>query len=223
DDALIFAITDSGIGIPEDKQHLLFQSFSQVDNSFQRQHVGTGLGLAICKGLVELMGGTIGMRNRQGGGSVFFFTLPLKTIATKHAINDTHWDDKESSTAKSVRILLVEDEPLVRDIITLVLTHHGWQIETAVNGREALAKWQSEPFDAILMDLQMPDKNGLETTRTIRAIEAETGRRIVIIGVTAHASAETTEDCIKAGMDYVLGKPLHFDDLSKIINQCLAN
>ncbi|MCM2264678.1 MAG: PAS domain-containing protein [Desulfuromonadales bacterium] len=222
-EALTFAIADTGIGIPEDKQHLLFQSFSQVDNSFHRQHGGSGLGLAICKGLVELMGGTISMRNREGGGSIFTFTLPLKTVAAKTSPNGTHTADLGSLSARPVRILLAEDESMVRDIVSLALTHHGWNVETAVNGREAIAKWRSEPFDVILMDLQMPEINGLEAARTIRAGEAGPGRGIAIIGFTAHTSERIIEDCIAAGMNYVLSKPLHFDDLSEVINQCLAD
>lgn len=221
-DALTFAVADTGIGVPKDKHHLLFQSFSQVDNSFHRQHGGSGLGLAICKGLVELMGGTISMRNREGGGSIFAFTLPLKIVAAKSSPKGTLIEDKESSSARPVRILLAEDESMVRDIVSLALTHRGWSVETAVNGREAVAKWRSEPFDVILMDLQMPEMNGLEATRTIRAGEAGLDRGIAIIGFTAHASERIIEECIAAGMNYVLSKPLHFDDLSEVINQCLA-
>lgn len=122
-----------------------------------------------------------------------------------------------------VRILLAEDEPLVRDIVALALTHHGWHVETAANGREAVEKWRSEPFDVILMDLQMPDMNGLEAARTIRDHETRMDKRTAIIGFTAHASETTSERCIRAGMDYVLSKPLHFDDLTEVINQCLAD
>ena len=220
--SLIFTVTDTGIGIPEDKHHLLFQSFSQIDNSFQRQHGGSGLGLAICKGLVALMGGTISMRNREGGGSIFTFDLPLKTQAAEILAEGIPMDDKRNFSARPVRILFAEDEPMVRDIVTFAMANHGWQVETAVNGREALAKWQSEPFDVILMDLQMPEMNGQEATLAIRSREVGTGKRIAIIGFTAHASEITIKHCIEAGMDYVLSKPLHFDDLSEVINQYLA-
>ena len=219
---LAFAVSDTGIGIPENKYHLLFQNFSQVDDSFHRQHGGSGLGLAICKGLAELMGGSISMCNRKGGGSIFTVTLPLKTIPAQTSPHGVPHADKTASPTLPVRILLAEDEPMVRDIVSLALTHHGWQVKTAVNGREALAILQRESFDVILMDLQMPELNGLEATRTIRASEVETEKRIAIIGFTAHASERSIEDCLGAGMDYVLSKPLHFDDLSEIINQCLG-
>lgn len=220
--ALTFAVADTGIGIPEGKHHLLFQSFSQVDNSFHRQYGGSGLGLAICKGLVELMGGTIGMCNREGGGSIFTFTLPLKVMAARNSAKGALNDGKESLSARPVRILLAEDEAMVRDIVSLALTHRGWNVETAGNGREALAKWRSESFDIILMDLQMPEMNGLEAVRTIRAGEAGLDRGIAIIGFTAHASDRIIEECIAAGMNYVLSKPLHFDALSEVIDRCLA-
>jgi PAS domain S-box-containing protein len=222
-DSLVFTVTDTGIGIPADKHHLLFQSFSQVDNTFHRQYGGSGLGLAISKGLVELMGGAISMRNREGGGSIFEFTLPVKTVAAHNAVNCAPVEGKRNGSAQPAIILLVEDEPMVRDIIALALAHRGWLVETAGNGHEALARWQSEPFDVILMDLQMPKMNGFEATRAIRAGEAETERSVCIIGFTAHASEKTLNDCIAAGMDHVLGKPVHFDDLASAINQCRAD
>lgn len=161
------------------------------------------------------------MSNRDGGGSIFTFTLPVRSVPARPSANGTALDAKGSSKLRPVRILFADDEPMVRDIVTLALTHHGWQVEVVGNGREALAKWQSEPFDIILMDLQMPEMNGLEATRTIRAGEVKTGRHIAIIGFTAHASESVIEDCLAAGMDYILSKPLHFDDLAALINRCL--
>jgi signal transduction histidine kinase/ActR/RegA family two-component response regulator len=213
---LEFTVADTGIGIPEEKRDRLFQSFSQVDSSFTRQFGGTGLGLAISRGLVELMGGEIGVRNREGQGSVFTFTVPLKTA---EEIRPAPAEDPSDNTGKefaAVRILLAEDDPMIRDMITIVLAQHGCQTETAESGREAVEKWAQGDFDIILMDLQMPEMNGLAATRTIREREAESGKRTTIIGLTAHARRETGEECLAAGMDQVLTKPVHAKDLLSV-------
>ena len=124
---------------------------------------------------------------------------------------------------RSAQILLAEDDPLVRDVITMGLTSRGWHVETAQNGREAVEKWRSGSFDVILMDLQMPEMNGLEATRIIRSGEAAIGKHIAIFGITAYVEEEALGNCINAGMDLVLSKPLHFDDLCAAINDSRTN
>lgn len=219
-DHLEFAVSDTGIGIPEEKRTIIFQRFSQADGSFTRKYGGTGLGLAVVRGLVELMGGQIGVRDRPGGGSIFSFTMPLKAAEDDGSASA---EDRMAAVAapfSRARILLVEDEPMIRHVIQVALTRHGCQTETAGDGREAVQKWKEGHFDLILMDLQMPEMNGLEATREIRATEE--GRRINILGLTAHTRHEVKVECLAAGMDRVLIKPVQTKELCSVIDSCLA-
>jgi len=223
---LKFAVADTGIGIPEDKQHLLFQKFSQTDSSFHRRYGGSGLGLAISKGLVELMGGEIGVQSRRGEGSVFTFTLPLKPAAGKQIAEPQAETPPELHARKnpSVRILLAEDDPLVQETVKMILARGGWEAQTAQTGKEALERYEKGGFDLILMDLQMPEMDGIEATREIRQREAEEGEmRTSIIGLTAHARPEIREKCLNSGMDDVLIKPVQMKDLFAAIDRCFSN
>jgi signal transduction histidine kinase/ActR/RegA family two-component response regulator len=217
-DNLEFSVSDTGIGIPEDKSGVIFQHFSQGDGSFTRRHGGTGLGLAISKGLVELMGGQIGGKNRPGGGSVFFFTLPLKAVKGGTASPETRVE--AAAPHFPVRILLVDDDAMICNMLHMAMTHRGWQTETAENGREAVEKLKKGRFDLIVMDLQMPEMNGLEATRVIR--QTEDGRRIYILGLTAHTRREVKAECLAAGMDKVLTKPVQMNELCSVIDSCLS-
>ena len=218
-DHLEFAVADTGLGIPLEKHHLLFKSFSQVDSSLRRQFGGTGLGLAISRRLVELMGGGITVQSMAGEGSVFTFTLPLKLPAISDEARP-FGAGPSAGTEIPCRILLVEDDPMVRDVIIMGLARKGLPVETAGSGEEALEKWFQNPFDIILMDLQMPGIDGIETTRRIRANEAPGGDRVCILGVTAHARKKIIEECINAGMDEVLTKPVSAKDLEDGILRC---
>ncbi len=219
-DFLEFSVADTGIGIPEDKHDLLFDSFRQVDSSLTRQYGGSGLGLAISKGLVELMGGDISVRSREGEGSTFTFSLPLKSVDQPCSALAEPSRKEPGEPTVAARILLAEDEPMIRQMITLMLTRKGMQAETAGTGREALAKWEAGDFDLILMDLQMPEMSGVEATRAIRQKETAGNRRTCIIGLTAHAHREIREDCLAAGMDQVLTKPVQLNDLVSAIESC---
>jgi signal transduction histidine kinase/CheY-like chemotaxis protein len=217
---LVFAVADTGIGIPEKMHHQIFESFRQADSSFHRQYGGSGLGLAICKGLVELMGGRITVQGREKG-TVFSFTLPLNT---PEAMSQPSVETNLAEVCRDVnhaRILLVDDDPMILEVINLALTLRGWQTETAVSGAEAVEKWQHGNFNVILMDLQMPVMNGLEAARTIRRDEIRKGPCIPIIGFTAHAGATILDDCREAGMDLVLFKPVKIDELYASIDQLL--
>lgn len=222
-DTLEFAVADTGIGIPEDKQHLLFQSFSQTDSSFQRRYGGSGLGLAISKGLVQLMGGQINVQSREGSGSVFTFTLPLK-FASENQSNASAETPTEEPVRENpfARILLAEDDPSIQKVMLILLDRDGWRTESALTGSEAFEKWQGGDFDLILMDLQMPEMDGIETTRAIRERESKEKKRICIIGLTAHAQQEIKDDCLLAGMDSVLTKPIKAKDLYASIEACLS-
>jgi PAS domain S-box-containing protein len=220
-DFLEFSVADTGIGIPEEKCHLLFESFSQLDASFHREFGGSGLGLAISKGLVELMGGRIEVRSREGGGSLFIFSLPLQAAESLGSKPLGILQEDSGGGIPATRILLAEDDAMIQELITLVLAQRGWHAESAATGLEAIEKWEKGGFDIVLMDLQMPDMDGLEATQAIRGREIEVGRRTCIIGLTAHARIEIRNDCLRAGMNEVLTKPVQMRDLYSAIDRCL--
>ncbi|MFO7984173.1 MAG: ATP-binding protein [Desulfuromonadales bacterium] len=220
-DFVEFSVSDTGIGVPEEKREVIFQHFSQADGSFTRRHGGIGLGLTISQRLVDLMGGgRIGLRARPGGGSVFFFTLPLKTATSDRTSLAVASAETTAALPSSPFILLAEDEPMVRNMIQTILTHCGWRSEPADTGREAVQKWEEGNFDLILMDLQMPEMNGLEATRKIR--ETEEGKKVCIFGLTGHTRPEIMEECLAAGMDRVLTKPVQIKELCSAIDSCFA-
>jgi PAS domain S-box-containing protein len=222
-DLLEFSVADTGIGIPEAKQKLIFQSFSQVDASFARHYGGTGLGLAISKGLVELMGGEISVRSRERAGSLFTFTLPLKTVEESRLTLAEAPPAAPADSQAAACILLAEDDPMIREMLTMMLSRKRYHVDTAVNGQETLAKWEAGDFDIILMDLQMPEMNGMEATQAIRQREIAEHRRTCIIGLTAHARREIREDCLAAGMDDVLTKPVQMSVLYSMIESFLPS
>lgn len=212
-------IIDTGIGIPQNQQSSIFNKFSQADSSITRKYGGTGLGLAITKKLVELMNGQIILASEQGEGSAFSVRFSLarcQVNALQTKIND-HED--QSISSHTARILLVEDSPANILVAQAILEGLGYASETANNGKEALAKLETNTFDLILMDVQMPVLDGYSTTRIIRQMEAENNKpKISIIGITAHALSDDRERCLKAGMDEYIAKPFHQEDLQlKII------
>jgi CheY-like chemotaxis protein len=221
-DSLEFSVADTGIGIPEEKSELIFQSFSQADSSFTRKFGGAGLGLAISKGLVELMGGVISIQSRKGEGSVFTITIPLKTSEQERSLGEA-LPEGSGRGHRAARILLAEDDPMIRELITMMLARHGYRTETAESGREAVEKWEQGGVDLILMDLQMPEMNGLEATRAIRKREAEGRGHIGIIGLTAHKRREVREECLSSGMDHVLVKPVQMKELFSAIDKNLSD
>ena len=166
------------------------------------------------------MGGWIRLQSHEGEGSTFTFCIPLKSI--EDPVDQTS-DEKLAVGPDStgVRILLADDEPMIREIIGLTLTRRGWHTETAETGRVAIDKWMKGDFQIVLMDLQMPELDGLEATRRIRLMEKEGGKHTCIIGLTAHARSEVKELCRSAGMDQVLIKPIQSNDLFALIESCL--
>lgn len=204
---LKISVRDTGIGIAQEDMQYLFQSFSQVDGSITRQYGGTGLGLAISKELVEMMGGTIGVESVKGEGSNFYFTVSLE-IAKPADIKEQVTELSIAESETPCRILLVEDDLVSRIIGVRILKKHGHAVDTAENGMEALNKIQHGNYDLILMDVQMPVMDGLETTRRIRSMEGSNGKHIPIIALTAHALRGDRERFLENGMDDYLTKPL---------------
>lgn len=217
---LEFSVADTGIGIPEGKGHLLFRSFTQADGSFTRRFGGTGLGLAISKGLVEKMGGEIAFSSQKDRGSVFTFLLPLKPVDRPSLPSSVAHGETPVIEPTAKRILLVEDEQMIRDMIVLSLGQKGYEIEVAETGQAALEKWKIDRYDMILMDLQMPEMSGLEATRRIRENEEKGKARTCIVGLTAHARPEIKDACLAAGMNKVLHKPVRMQELFETIERC---
>jgi signal transduction histidine kinase/amino acid transporter/ActR/RegA family two-component response regulator len=228
-----FAVTDTGIGIPKEKQDLIFAAFSQADASTTRSYGGTGLGLAICASLVELMGGRIRVESVEGQGSTFHFSVRLAcesgvekpallpssspVLRSPAALSGAAHSPSKAVT-RQLEVLLVEDHPINQMFMSTILKRFGHAVTIAANGELAVAQFTSKPWDLILMDVQMPVMGGLEATQLIRANEAG-GRRTPIIGVTAHARQEDREECIEAGMDAHLPKPVAVADLNAMIER----
>lgn len=211
----IFVIKDSGIGISKNFLNHIFEPFERQNNSTISGIQGTGLGLAIVKSLVEMMGGTISVRSQEGIGSEFIVDIEFRlcephiSIMKEDAfVND---DNKDSDLLKDMRILLVEDNELNREIATEILTDAGLIVETALNGKEAVQIMQNVTpnyYKVILMDIQMPVMNGLEAARAIRMLPDNTIRRIPIIAMTANAFEEDKKKSFEVGMDAHIAKPI---------------
>ena len=219
-----FEVADTGIGISSETQNLLFKSFSQAEDSTTRRYGGTGLGLAICKGLAEQMGGEIGVKSELGEGSVFWFIAPLAR-QTEFA-GEHNGDVDAASPAGTVpssgrcdrRILLAEDNKINQKVLSAMLERRGFNVDIAQNGRQALEMAAAGNYDAILMDCQMPEMNGLQATTAIRRLSNACGR-IPIIAVTANAFPEERELCLATGMSDYLSKPVGMVDLDRALKR----
>jgi len=213
---VLFKITDTGIGIPEAKQEMIFKSFTQADSFVTRQFGGTGLGLSICKKLVEHMGGRIKLQSAEGEGAEFSFSIvftcsePLSAIAGSESVPDIG--------LPVLKILLVDDIPPNRTVIHKFLEPFAPQITDAGNGQEAVEKFFNNSYDLILMDVEMPVMNGLEATQIIRDWEKNNQAPYTpLIILSAHAFGEQRKKCYDTGCDDLLVKPIRKKDLIKSI------
>jgi signal transduction histidine kinase/ActR/RegA family two-component response regulator len=205
-------VQDTGIGIPPDKVHRLFERFSQVDSSINRRYGGTGLGLVICKHLVEAMGGVIGAQSRQHQGSIFTFRIPV-TPAQAPAAAVPAADPPAASCG--ARILLVEDNAVNQMLAMGMLQKLGCVADLARDGEEALDKVRRIEYDVVLMDMQMPRMDGLTATRAIRSMPLR--RQPHIVALTANAMESDRELCLGAGMNDFLAKPFKAGELQEKI------
>jgi PAS domain S-box-containing protein len=214
-----FAISDTGIGLSEEDKQYLFKSFSQVDGSLTRRYGGTGLGLAISKQLVELMGGHIWVQSEKGKGSTFYFTIQL--VPGGSLREDTALCPAAKEIEGPISVLLVEDDKINQKLMQQMLGLKGYMLKTASNGREALEILEKHSFDVVLMDIQMPEMDGVEATKRIRQKERQRSEHIPIIAFTAYALAGDRERFLRAGMDGYLAKPVKMSELFSMINKVL--
>jgi signal transduction histidine kinase/CheY-like chemotaxis protein/HPt (histidine-containing phosphotransfer) domain-containing protein len=215
-EVLRFTVTDTGIGIPKDKQDRLFRRFSQIDSSASRQFGGTGLGLAISKRLIDLMGGEIGVVSEPGVGSTFWLCVPV----AQPPVSTTQLLVRENDVvrpARRIRILLAEDIEINQEIARAVLEAAGHEVDVVTDGTEAVMAVQSKTYDLVLMDVQMPTMDGVTATQHIRALDPP-ARDLPILALTANVYAEQVASFMKAGMNGHVGKPFKRDELLAAID-----
>lgn len=221
---LRFEVKDSGPGIPEQMLPELFQPFHQLHTSIARDFGGTGLGLSICKRLSDLMGGVVGVESTLGEGSTFFFEIECRRLIPERLAAAAAEPEAATATARSApaSILLVEDNLSNQNIAKMYLERDGYSVTCADDGVQAVDIFKAGRFDVILMDGSMPEMDGYEATRRIRAFEQETGaERTPIIATTANTGDENEAKCLNAGMDDFVPKPYRFSDLKVKINKWL--
>ncbi len=237
---LLFSVRDTGVGIPQDKLDLLFDKFSQVDSSAQRSAGGTGLGLTISKHLAEMMGGEIGVQSQQDQGSVFWFTAWFeKQPEQSGQAQDREAQLEKSAPALSGRILVAEDNQVNQKVARSILEKLGLNVQVVNNGQEVLNAMETASYDLILMDVQMPEMDGLEATRRIRVAEREDEKarerlrdgetegsesldsRIPIIAMTAGAMQQDRDRCLEAGMDDYISKPVNREEMARVLHKWL--
>jgi CheY-like chemotaxis protein len=225
--SLLFSVSDTGIGIPEDQQKKIFDAYTQVETIGNESYKGTGLGLVVSTQLVELMDGTIWLDSSPDSGSCFYFRLPFSLPAPVKTALDSPETSAERRHAgslmkKGYRILLAEDDRISQTLAVAVLEQQGWQVVAVMNGREVLEELEQSRYDLVLMDIQMPEMNGFETTRAIRNHKNPIIARLPIIAMTAHAVHGDREKCLAAGMNGYLAKPIDTRVFMEVIDNILS-
>jgi PAS domain S-box-containing protein len=220
---ILFSVTDTGIGIPPDKQRSVFEAFSQADSSTARRFGGSGLGLTISARLVQLMGGRLELESEPGKGSRFFFEVNFAVMGAAAAARLPVTESRvaepppvggsPAQPACRLRVLLAEDNPVNQRLTERLLQKRGHAVVLAADGREAIDTVARDAFDVVLMDVQMPGMNGFEATAAIRASEQGTGKRTPIVAITAHVLNGDRERCLEAGMDAYISKPVRAYEL----------
>jgi PAS domain S-box-containing protein len=221
---ILFEVTDSGIGIPQDRINEIFEPFIQVERNASRKREGVGLGLAISRQLVELMGGKIEAESVPGRGTTFSFSIQAETLQGRQS--DSEERKKEASfgvasLGKSLRVLVAEDDPLNQKVLMEMLKRLGCKPEAVYDGLEVLQALQSQDYDLVLMDVSMPEMDGITATQAIRKFRPGNGPRIV--AVTAYALKGDREKCLEAGMDDYISKPVQKTELEAILRKYSAS
>lgn len=212
-DQIEFHVSDTGPGIAEQDLKRIFEDFITLDASFGRDSEGTGLGLAITRRMVRAMGGTITCESEVGEGSLFSLILPLPDAQSQPAVQS----ETTQKQAASSRILIVEDNDINRELLQKILEQQGHEVSAAAGGAEAVETCRCEPFDLILMDISMPEVDGIEAIRRIRTQKLAEG--IDIVALTAHTAPEDHARILKAGFAEVVTKPVSRDDLNRLISE----
>jgi len=227
---LVLTVRDTGIGMSAQATARLFERFYQIDSSLQRRHGGSGLGLNITRSLVDMMGGQINLTSREGQGSVFTLVLPTETRdEADAAFVDTAappptTPDAQPSPATApapLKVLVVDDHPVNQKLATALLQKMGHEVHPAGNGRQALEQVRTQAFDLVLMDLHMPDMDGLDSTRHIRRLPPPRGQ-VPVVALTANAMEATQRDTEAAGCDGFLTKPIQVKELKSVLARCQA-
>ncbi len=210
---VLFAVADSGVGITSEQQRRIFEAFVQADATTTRRFGGTGLGLAISTRLVRMMGGTLAVQSEPGSGSTFYFGVDLAEAALPKPTSSA----TASKPSRPLKLLVAEDNEVNATLLRRVLERAGHSVSTAPNGKLALETLNRQSFDAVLMDVHMPEMDGLEVTRKLRQIESLTGGYTPVIALTALALKGDAELCLAAGMDAYLSKPFNTAELFALL------
>jgi CheY-like chemotaxis protein len=213
-DQLRLAVTDTGIGMDGATMARLFQRFTQGDETTSRRYGGTGLGLEISRSLARLMGGDIEARSTPGQGSCFEMWLPLRAAAAPTA--DASSAVKSAGDTRSLRLLVAEDNEVNRTVLAAMIEREGHDWHFAHDGRAAVQAAQAQEYDLVLMDLHMPEMDGIDATRAIRALPGDKAQ-VPIVALTADAFADTRARCLEAGMNDFLSKPVSVAELSRLL------
>jgi CheY-like chemotaxis protein len=216
---------DTGIGIAKEKHEDIFESFTQADGSTTRKYGGTGLGTAICKKIVEMMGGEIGVESEQGKGSTFWFTVPYEISEApsdnEQAAGDSELGNNQSKAMRGARILVAEDYEPNQEVVRMHLGNEGHTIEIAPNGKIAVEMCIKNKYDLVLMDVQMPELDGIDATKLIRS-GGSLSHDVPVIGLTASTSIDTRRACLEAGMNDIIHKPIRRKHLLSTTNKWLS-
>ena len=217
---ILFKVKDTGIGIPQDKMNEIFEPFVQVERTLSRKRDGVGLGLAITKNLVELMGGRIWVESIPGQGATFHFTIQAEIIPGKQldfGRMDSGIASESLSGLKPMRILVAEDNPSNQRVLVEMLKRLGYRADAVADGREVIQALERQDYDLVLMDIKMPEMDGITATQVIRKLRPENGPKI--IAITAFALEGDREKCLEAGMDDYIAKPVQMRDLAEVLKK----
>ncbi len=221
---LRFTVIDTGIGIAQQDVAHVFKSFTQSDATTTRKHEGTGMGLAICQQIAKLMSGAVGVESEVGVGSRFWFEVPYLASTQAQVVHAPLITVKQQEV-RMVKgyVLLVEDNPVNQKVATALLKKLGLQVDVANDGVEGVKKYQENQYDMVFMDCLMPNMDGFEATRAIRALEQASGKHIPISALTANALEDDRKRCKDSGMDDFISKPINPGMLQEVVSKYLAN